>query len=82
MTRFRVCLKHYQATIDPKHECTFGERLTNVLTNNSASAFNKQNIEFPIDFKWPVSLLTDSDQRKTNVFIIVLLFLGYLQLDH
>ncbi len=53
-TRFRVCLKHYQATIDPKHECTFGERFTPVLANNTIQSMPKQVIEFPIDFKWPV----------------------------
>jgi hypothetical protein len=50
-TKFRVCLKHYQANIDPSNECTFGEFVTPVLGNNVA---NYDPIRFPIDFKWPV----------------------------
>ncbi len=52
-TKFRVCLKHYQATIDPQHECTFGEHFTPVLGHNSA--IRAPVISFPLDFKWPVS---------------------------
>lgn len=51
-TKFRICLKHYQATIDPKHECTFGERVTPVLGNNNVFV-RAQTITFPLDFKWP-----------------------------
>ena len=54
-TRFRVCLQHYQTNIDPSHECTFGETLTPVLGNNVA---NLDTVRFPLDFKWPVSVLT------------------------
>ena len=50
-TRFRVCLKHYQATIDPEQECTFGESTTPVMGNN---VVNFETIAFPLDFKWPV----------------------------
>ena len=49
-TKFRVCLKHYQLNIDPSHECTFGEHVT-------APGEEKRGtiIQFPLDFKWPVS---------------------------
>lgn len=53
-TKFRVCLKHYQATIDPKHECTFGEHITPVLGSNNVFV-RAPVITFPLDFKWPVS---------------------------
>ena len=51
-TKFRVCLKHYQATIDPAHECTFGEEITPVLGSNSIF-MSEAPIEFALDFKWP-----------------------------
>nr|CAD7405064.1 unnamed protein product [Timema cristinae] len=34
-TRFRVCLKHYQAQIDTTSPCTFGDVMTPVLGENS-----------------------------------------------
>ena len=52
-TKFRVCLKHYQATIDPNHECTFGEEITPVLGLNSIQSSRDEPIEFALDFKWP-----------------------------
>ena len=52
-TKFRVCLKHYQATIDPNHECTFGEEITPVLGSNSIQSSRDEPIEFALDFKWP-----------------------------
>ena len=53
-TKFRVCLKHYQQTIDPSNECTFGEHVTPVMGNDAAIS-GYDLIRFPIDFKWPVS---------------------------
>ncbi|NP_001310767.1 delta-like protein 1 precursor [Parasteatoda tepidariorum] len=59
-TRFRVCLKHYQTTIDPNPPCTYGEVLTPVLGNNSvslepindvATGFTNP-IVFAFDFSW------------------------------
>lgn len=59
-TRFRVCLKHYQTTIDPNPPCTYGEVLTPVLGNNSVrlEATNDPQtgflnpIVFAFDFSW------------------------------
>ena len=50
-TKFRVCLKHYQLDIDPSHECTFGEHIT------APEEKRDSVIQFPLDFKWPVSNL-------------------------
>lgn len=61
-TRFRVCLKNYQATIDPNSRCTFGDVVTPVLGDNSVNLTNQQPegfvnpIRFPFEFTWPVSL--------------------------
>ena len=49
-TKFRVCLKHFQLDIDPSHECTFGEHVTSPGEENRGNI-----IQFPLDFKWPVS---------------------------
>lgn len=69
-TRFRVCLKHYQAKIDTTSPCTFGDVSTPVLGENTIDLalhpFMQQNypyntsvsinpIQFPFDFTWPVS---------------------------
>ena len=51
-TKFRVCLKHYQLDIDPSHECTFGEHVT------APGEKRGSIIQFPLDFKWPVSTTT------------------------
>jgi hypothetical protein len=50
LTKFRVCLQHYQLNIDPSHECTFGEHVTAPSEEKRDSI-----IQFPLDFKWPVS---------------------------
>uniref|UniRef100_A0A336LFP9 CSON008748 protein n=1 Tax=Culicoides sonorensis TaxID=179676 RepID=A0A336LFP9_CULSO len=69
-TRFRVCLKHYQAKIDTTSPCTFGDVSTQILGDNnvdltqqgnSYNSYNTNNtsvnpIQFPFDFTWPVSL--------------------------
>lgn len=62
-TRFRACLKHYQATIDTTSPCTFGDVITPVLegtslnfTAISATTKDFENpLRFPFEFGWPVS---------------------------
>lgn len=61
-TKFRVCLKIYQANIDTTSPCTFGDITTPVLGGNSLDVPNL-NVEgftnpivFPFDFTWPVSV--------------------------
>ncbi|CAG9567901.1 unnamed protein product [Danaus chrysippus] len=58
-TKFRVCLKIYQANIDTTSPCTFGDITTPVLGGNSLDVPNL-NVEgftnpivFPFDFTWP-----------------------------
>ena len=46
-------LFYFQTTIDPSLECTFGERFLTLNRNSN----EKQTVQFPIDFKWPVKLL-------------------------
>lgn len=60
-TKFRVCLKIYQANIDTTSPCTFGDITTPVLGGNSLDV-PKLNVDgfsnpivFPFDFTWPVS---------------------------
>ena len=53
-TKFRVCLKHYQNTIDLNQGCTFGEEITPVLGSNDL-LISRPPINFDINFKWPVS---------------------------
>ncbi|GBP60649.1 Neurogenic locus protein delta [Eumeta japonica] len=59
-TKFRVCLKIYQANIDTTSPCTFGDVTTPVLGGNSPDMPNV-NVEgfsnpilFPFDTSWPV----------------------------
>jgi len=61
-TRFRVCLKHYQAKIDTTSPCTYGDVITPVLGENSVNLVGSAQhdgfanpIRFPFDFAWPVS---------------------------
>jgi delta len=65
-TRFRVCLKHYQAKIDLKSPCTFGDVITPVLGENTFNLSLSDlptingfinSVRFPFDFAWPVSSL-------------------------
>jgi hypothetical protein len=47
-----------------------------VLANNTASSIARQNIEFPIDFKWPVSdeqhqLINNHSTLNTVPFIFL-----------
>ncbi|XP_037673761.1 delta-like protein 1 [Choloepus didactylus] len=61
-TFFRVCLKHYQASVSPEPPCTYGSAVTPVLGVNSFSlpdgagsgdrAFSNP-IRFPFGFTWP-----------------------------
>ena len=69
-TQFRVCLKHYQTSIDLSGACTYGDFSTPVLGENSldftaanSSSFVKANdtasgytVRLPFEFSWPVSL--------------------------
>jgi hypothetical protein len=67
-TRFRICLKQYQAEVDATSECTFGAVATKVLGDNSfnltQSSLATKNqpqedasnpISFSFIFTWPVS---------------------------
>jgi delta len=86
-TRFRVCLKHYQAKIDLKSPCTFGDVITPVLGDNT---FNMSladqptikgfvnSIRFPFDFAWPVSknhlilcIIIDPEYNRNNLLLLV-----------
>ncbi|XP_017746236.1 PREDICTED: delta-like protein 1 [Rhinopithecus bieti] len=60
-TFFRVCLKHYQASVSPEPPCTYGSVVTPVLGVDSFSlpdgagadpAFSNP-IRFPFGFTWP-----------------------------
>ncbi|KAK2489213.1 hypothetical protein MC885_012569 [Smutsia gigantea] len=60
-TFFRVCLKHYQASVSPEPPCTYGSAVTPVLGIDSFSlpegagtdpAFSNP-IRFPFGFTWP-----------------------------
>ena len=60
-TFFRVCLSHYQTSINPEVTCTFGQVITPVLSventftfPDSATRFNNP-IAFEFPFTWPVS---------------------------
>ncbi|PNF27028.1 hypothetical protein B7P43_G10396, partial [Cryptotermes secundus] len=59
-TRFRVCLKHYQAKIDTTSPCTYGDVITPVLGENTVRLVGSAQqdgfanpIRFPFDFAWP-----------------------------
>lgn len=72
-TRFRICLKQYQAEIDTTSSCTFGAAATQILGDNTfnltqfpptATRNQPQKgpsinpIRFPFEFTWPVSILS------------------------
>lgn len=69
-TRFRICLKQYQAEIDTTSSCTFGAAATQILGDNTfnltATSSQPQKgpsinpIRFPFEFTWPVSILFSS----------------------
>lgn len=54
---FRVCLKHYQKTVDTDSPCTYGELSTPVLVQSTSDGaiFNASRppITFPFEFSWP-----------------------------
>ncbi|XP_012284961.1 neurogenic locus protein delta [Orussus abietinus] len=59
-TRFRVCLKQYQAKIDTTTPCTYGDVVTPVLGENVVNLSStvalpsfSNPISFPFDFTWP-----------------------------
>lgn len=62
-TFFRVCLKHYQASVSPEPPCTYGSAVTPVLGVDSfilpdgagADPAFSNPIRFPLGFTWPVS---------------------------
>lgn len=54
LTKFRVCVKHYQVTIDHNPPCTFGEASTTDLYGDKAI---NQEFKFPFNFRWPVSYI-------------------------
>ncbi len=66
-TQFRVCLKHYQTSIDLSGACTYGDFSTPVLgdnsldftnaTNSNSSVTNGYTVRLPFEFSWPVSLV-------------------------
>ncbi|XP_065355030.1 neurogenic locus protein delta [Calliphora vicina] len=75
-TRFRVCLKHYQAKIDTTSQCTYGDVVTPILGENSVNLTDSQAlqnkdfsnpIQFAFNFAWPgtftliVEALHDTD---------------------
>lgn len=69
-TRFRVCLKQYQAEIDTTSSCTFGAAATPILGDNTFNftlhslpsknqlkiGLSINPIRFPFEFTWPVSI--------------------------
>lgn len=73
-TKFRICLKHYQTTIDPNSPCTFGENLTPILGNNSVYLVDQSTpgfnnpIKFQFNFSWPgtFSLIVEAWHSNTT----------------
>jgi len=63
LTQFRVCLKHYQTSIDVNGPCTYGSAETQVLGQNTfdlrasdaPDAKIGYTIRLPFEFSWPVS---------------------------
>ena len=78
-TQFRVCLKHYQTSIDVTGPCTYGDFSTPVLGRNSfdldaadaagADRHNGYMVRLPFEFSWPVRarLCLDVDSVLFNV---------------
>lgn len=54
-TKFRVCVKHYQVTIDPAGPCYFGETVTETMNSNNLT--DGRTFHFPFNFRWPVSII-------------------------
>jgi len=89
-TQFRVCLKHYQTSIDLSGACTYGDFSTPVLGDNSldfTAANNSSNdtasgytVRLPFEFSWPVSFGLTSCHG--TLVIKTTLFLGHFLADH
>lgn len=81
-TRFRVCLKHYQAQIDVLSSCTFGKVETPVLGENSVNLTTQSTqalgftnpIRFPFDFTWPVSNTIIILDFYYKIFLVAIYF--------
>ncbi|XP_063977131.1 neurogenic locus protein delta isoform X1 [Diachasmimorpha longicaudata] len=75
-TRFRVCLKQYQAKIDTTSPCTYGDVVTPVLGGNVVNlspdialpSFTNP-IRFPFNFSWPgtFSLIVEAYHEVENI---------------
>lgn len=53
-TSFRICLKHYQKTVDTTSPCTYGELTTPVLVGAGGLLNASQPpVRFPFEFSWP-----------------------------
>jgi len=75
-TQFRVCLKHYQTSIDVNGPCTYGQAETHVLGHNSfalhagahAHASIGYVIRLPFEFSWPgtFSLIVEAYHQSSN----------------
>nr|NP_001071677.1 delta protein [Ciona intestinalis]BAE06370.1 delta protein [Ciona intestinalis] len=72
----RVCLKHYQAIVEPEAPCTFGNYSTPAIGGNSfvpdnTSYVRRHPIRFDFNFRWPgsFSMIVDilhEDRRHTE----------------
>ncbi|XP_057378473.1 neurogenic locus protein delta-like [Daphnia carinata] len=77
-TQFRVCLKHYQTSIDLSGACTYGDFSTPVLgdnsldftnaTNSNSSVTNGYTVRLPFEFSWPgtFSLIIEAYHQPSN----------------
>jgi len=76
LTQFRVCLKHYQTSIDVNGPCTYGSAETQVMGQNSfdlrasdaPDAKIGYTIRLPFEFSWPgtFSLIVEAYHQSTN----------------
>lgn len=66
-TKFRVCVKHYQVTIDHNPPCTFGEAsTTDMYTDHPIN----QEFKFPFNFRWPVRLFLFSSSLSLYPYFL------------
>ncbi|KAG0425542.1 hypothetical protein HPB47_027314 [Ixodes persulcatus] len=69
-TWFRVCLKHYQKTVDTNSPCTYGEVQTPVVASSGpGSTLNlTAPVRFSFDFSWPgtFSLIVEAWHENSN----------------
>lgn len=93
-TRFRVCLKHYQAKIDTTSQCTYGDVVTPILGENSVNLTDTNNfqnkgftnpIQFAFNFAWPVSctllIICTRDGVVRQCFVRVVFKIAQLNLE-